>query len=72
MSTRFVLRFERGSGAAPALKGHYIAWEGGFLRPCSAQSSATRYDHSNVAANVALRAAAAFRGARLEVLPVFQ
>lgn len=72
MSAQFVLRFERGSGEAPTLKGHYLAWEGGFLRPCAAQSHATHYDHSNVAACVAMRAAAAFRGARLEVLPVSQ
>ncbi len=69
-ATRFIIRFERGSGAQPNLKGNYIAWEGGLLRPCSAQNHATHYDHSNIAAGVAMRAAAAFRGARLEVLPV--
>lgn len=72
MTTRFVIRFERGSGIRPDLKGEYIAWEAGFLRPCAAQDHATRYDHSSIAAGVALRAAAAFRGARLEVLPVSQ
>jgi len=72
VTTRFVLRFERGSRSAPEIKGQYVAWEMGFLRPCAAQTNATRYDHSHIAADVALRAAKAFCGARVAVLPVFQ
>lgn len=72
MAATFVLRFERGSGHQPELKGHFLAWESGFLRPCATESHATHYTHSHIAANVALRAAAAFRGARLAVLPVAQ
>lgn len=72
MTTRFVLRFERGSRSAPVIKGQYIAREKGVLRPSPAQTTATRYDHSHIAADVALRAAKAFCGARVAVLPVFQ
>lgn len=72
MTTRFVLRFERGSRTAPEIKGQYIAWEKGLLRLCTAQTTATRYDHAHVAADVALRAVKAYCGARVEILPVLQ
>ena len=71
MATRFVLRFERGSRSHPDIKGNYLAWQNGFLRPCASESLATHYVHSQAAADVAMRAAGAFPGAKLAVLPVF-
>lgn len=70
MAARFVLRFERGSRGHPGIKGAYLVWQNGILHPCASESTATRYDHSQAAANVALRAAGAFPGAKLAVLTV--
>lgn len=69
-NTRFVIRFERGSGRQPELKGAYLGWQGGFLHACAAVTQAARYDIPNAARDVATRAESAFPGARLSVLPV--
>lgn len=67
---RFVIRFDRGSGQQPELKGAYLAWQGGFLRACATLAHAASYDLSNAARDVATRAERAFPGARLSVCPV--
>lgn len=69
-SARFVIRFDRGSGERPELKGAFLRWQAGFLRVCAAIGDAERYDLPHVARDLATRAERAFPGARLSVVPV--
>lgn len=68
--TRYLLRFIRGSGHAPELRGLYLRWQAGFLRPCATQAEAGLYDLPHAARDVATRAESVFRGARVAVVPV--
>lgn len=67
---RFVIRFDRGSGERPELKGAFLRWQAGFLRVCAAIGDAERYDLPYIARDIATRAERAFPGARLTVVPV--
>lgn len=70
MTPAFLIRFERGSGKQPDLRGNFLRWETGFLRVCRGHTTATRFDASHIARDVATRAEKAFPGARLIVVPV--
>lgn len=70
MTPAFVLRFERGAPGALVSAGAFLAWENGAMRPCASSEHATRYQRQDAASSVALRAAVAFPGAKLQVLTV--
>lgn len=72
MTPLFVLRFDRGAPGAQVKAGAFLAWENGAMRPCASSDLATQYQRQEAASSVALRAAMAFPGAKLSVVPVLQ